>query len=130
MRPTVAHRLTAAGDLLDGTVTDAGGLWSRATVWILRLALEQSVDLLWARVGAPSLARCSMRAQLLALDRCAGPELAGRTAVLWATLSRAGHHVDTESAPAVIELRDWYDETVWLTGELRHLADQLACSST
>ncbi|WP_227980316.1 hypothetical protein [Nocardia spumae] len=117
MRPTVAQRLAAAADLLDGTVTDAGGLWSRATVWILRIALEQSVDRVWARV-APPLARCSMRAQLLALESCAGPELAGRVAGLWAVLSRAGHHLDSEPAPSVLELRDWYDETARLVEEL------------
>ncbi|MFG3519611.1 hypothetical protein ACGF5S_05050 [Nocardia nova] len=115
--PTVAQRLAAAAELLDGTVTDAGGLWSRATVWILRIALEQSVDRLWARVSPP-LARCSMRAQLLALDSCAGPELSGRVAGLWATLSRAGHHLDSEPAPTLHELRDWYDETARLAGEL------------
>ncbi|NKY86001.1 hypothetical protein [Nocardia veterana] len=117
VRPTVADRLAAAGRLLDGTVTDAGGLWSRATVWILRIALEQSVDRLWARVSPP-MARCSMRAQLLALDRCAGAELAGAVAGLWAVLSRAGHHLDSEPAPTVHELRDWYDETARLVGEL------------
>ncbi|MEU6563629.1 hypothetical protein [Nocardia nova] len=117
VRPTVTERLDAAAELLDGTVTDAGGLWSRATVWILRIALEQAVDRLWARISPP-LARCSMRAQLLALETCAGPELAGRVAGLWAVLSRSGHHLDSEPAPTVGELRDWYDETAWLAEEL------------
>ncbi|MEV5650405.1 hypothetical protein AB0L57_19320 [Nocardia sp. NPDC052254] len=120
VRPTVTERLNAAADLLDGTVTDAGGLWSRATVWILRIALEQAVDGLWARIS-PQLARCSMRAQLLALETCAGPELAGRVAGLWAVLSRSGHHLDSEPAPTVDELRDWYDETSRLAGELDRL---------
>lgn len=57
-----------------------------------------------------------MRAQLLALDSCAGPELSGRVAGLWATLSRAGHHLDSEPAPTLHELRDWYDETARLAG--------------
>ncbi len=117
VRPTVRERLAAAAELLDGTVTDAGGLWSRATVWILRIALEQAVDGLWARISPP-LARCSMRAQLLALETCAGPELAGSVAGLWAVLSRSGHHLDSEPAPTVDELRGWYDETARLAGEL------------
>ena len=117
VRPTVGQRLDAAAELLEGTVTDAGGLWSRATVWILRIALEQAVDRLWAQI-APPLARCSMRAQLLALETCAGAELAGRVAGLWAVLSRSGHHLDSEPAPTADELRGWYDETARLVGEL------------
>jgi hypothetical protein len=115
--PTVAQRLEAADGLLRGTVTDAGGLWSRAAVWILRLALEQSIDQLWLSV-APPLARCSMRAQLLALDSYAGPEASARTSALWATLSRVGHHQEYELAPTIVELRGWYDETARLADEL------------
>lgn len=120
MTPTVAQRLEAADGLLRGTVTDAGGLWSRAAVWILRLALEQSIDQLWLSV-APPLARCSMRAQLLALDSYAGPEVSARTSTLWATLSRVGHHQEYELAPTVVELRGWYDETSRLADELAAL---------
>ncbi|MCX4092119.1 hypothetical protein [Nocardia sp. alder85J] len=111
--PTVPERLAAADDLLRGAVTDAGGLWSRATVWILRITLEQAIDQLWLRV-APPLARCSMRAQLLALDAYTGPETAARISALWAVLSRAGHHHDYELAPTVEELRGWYEDTVRL----------------
>ncbi|KZM71516.1 hypothetical protein [Nocardia terpenica] len=118
--PTVAERLAAADELLRGTVSDAGGLWSRATVWILRITLEQAIDQLWWR-AAPALARCSMRAQLLALDAYAGPAVGARIAALWATLSRAGHHHDYELAPTVIELRGWYDETALLADELAHI---------
>jgi hypothetical protein len=117
LTPTVPQRLAAAGELLRGTVTDAGGLWSRATAWILRIALEQAIDQLWLQV-APPLARCSMRAQLLALDTYAGPEVAARIATLWSALSRAGHHHDYELAPTVVELRAWYDDTVELIADL------------
>ncbi|RDI53143.1 hypothetical protein [Nocardia mexicana] len=120
LTPTVAERLAAADELLRGSVTDAGGLWSRATVWILRIVLEQSIDQLWLRV-APPLARCSMRAQLLALESYTGADTAARIAALWATLSRAGHHQDYELAPTVVELRGWYDETTRLTEELEGL---------
>ncbi|MFI5777810.1 hypothetical protein [Nocardia sp. NPDC051570] len=117
LTPTVAERLAAADELLRGIVTDAGGLWSRATVWLLRIAVEQAIDQLWWQV-APPLARCSMRAQLLALEPYAGPPTAARIGALWATLSRAGHHHDYELPPALIELRGWYDETVRLVEEL------------
>ncbi|MCM6775757.1 hypothetical protein NDR87_18060 [Nocardia sp. CDC159] len=115
--PTVAERLAAADELLRGTVTDAGGLWSRATVWLLRIAVEQAVDRLWSQV-APPLARCSMRAQLLALEPYVGPATAARIAAQWATLSRAGHHHDYELPPTLVELRGWYEETVRLIAEL------------
>ncbi|WP_024799889.1 hypothetical protein [Nocardia sp. BMG51109] len=115
--PTVEQRLAAADELLRGSVTDAGGLWSRATVWILRIVLEQAMDQLWLRV-APPVARCSMRAQLLALAPYTGADTAARVSALWATLSRAGHHQDYELAPTVVELRTWYDETLSLAGEL------------
>nr|WP_221333023.1 hypothetical protein [Nocardia transvalensis] len=108
--------------MLSGAVTDAGGLWSRATVWILRIVLEQCMDQLWLRV-APPVARCSMRAQLLALAPYTGPDTAARVATLWAALSRAGHHQDYELAPTVIELRGWYDETTRLAAELAGLGD-------
>ncbi|MFJ1457719.1 hypothetical protein [Nocardia sp. N2S4-5] len=120
--PTVAQRLAAADELLRGSVTDAGGLWSRATVWILRIVLEQSMDQLWSRV-APPVARCSMRAQLLALAPYAGEDTAARVATLWAALSRAGHHQDYELAPTVDELRGWYDETTRLADELAVLGE-------
>ncbi|WP_280353114.1 hypothetical protein [Nocardia abscessus] len=76
-RPSVAERLETVDLLLGGSVTDAGGLWSRATAWILRIALEQAVDDLWLRL-APALIRCPMRAQLIALRAFAGPEVGGR----------------------------------------------------
>ncbi|MFI6366503.1 hypothetical protein ACIBG0_27555 [Nocardia sp. NPDC050630] len=109
-RPTVAERFDAVDRLLDGAVTDADGLWSRATVWILRLALEQSVDELWSKV-APELARCPMRAQLLALRVFAGDATAAQVATVWAALSRAAHHHDYELAPGVTELRRWREQT-------------------
>ncbi|RMI35095.1 hypothetical protein [Nocardia stercoris] len=114
---TVEERLAAAADLLDGEVTDAGGLWSRATVWILRLTVEQALDELWWQV-APDLARCSMRAQLLALAPYTGARLADRVSALWANLSRAGHHQDFELAPTAAELRGWYTETTELVAAL------------
>ncbi|WP_327109875.1 hypothetical protein OHB12_18660 [Nocardia sp. NBC_01730] len=116
-RPSVAERLDTVDRLLAGSVTDAGGLWSRATVWILRIALEQCVDELWMRL-APALIRCPMRAQLIALRAFAGPEVAARVAALWAALSRAAHHHDYELAPSVTDLRRWREQTVALAAEL------------
>ncbi|HLS76657.1 MAG TPA: hypothetical protein VK083_07715 [Nocardia sp.] len=116
-RPDVAERLATVDRLLDGEVTAADGVWSRATAWILRLALEQAVDELWHRV-APELARCPMRAQLLALRIYAGPDLAAEVAALWAALSRAAHHHDYDLAPAVADLRRWREQTAARAAEL------------
>ncbi|WP_159920546.1 MULTISPECIES: hypothetical protein [Nocardia] len=120
-RPSVAERLETVDLLLAGSVTDAGGLWSRATAWILRIALEQAVDELWLRL-APALVRCPMRAQLIALRAFAGPEEAARVAVLWAALSRAAHHHDYELAPSVTDLRRWREQTVALAADLAAVA--------
>lgn len=116
-RPTVVERFEAVDQLLDGEVTDAGGVWSRATAWILRLALEQSVDELWART-TPELMRCPMRAQLLALRSYAGPETAAQVATVWAALSRAAHHHDYELAPSVTELRRWREQSAAIAAVL------------
>ncbi|MEV0332068.1 hypothetical protein [Nocardia sp. NPDC050717] len=116
-RPSVAERLEAAEHLLTGSVSDAGGVWSRAVAWILRLALEQAVDELWAQI-APELMRCPMRAQLLALRVYAGPETAGQVGAVWAALSRAAHHLDYEMAPSVTDLRRWRDQTAELARAL------------
>ncbi|GEM35346.1 hypothetical protein NN3_63530 [Nocardia neocaledoniensis NBRC 108232] len=116
-RPSVAERLEAAEHLLSGSVSDAGGVWSRAVAWILRLALEQAVDELWAQI-APELMRCPMRAQLLALRVYAGPETAGQVGAVWAALSRAAHHLDYEMAPSVTDLRRWRDQTAELARAL------------
>ncbi|WP_280340179.1 hypothetical protein [Nocardia neocaledoniensis] len=116
-RPSVAERLEAAEHLLSGAVSDAGGVWSRAVAWILRLALEQAVDELWAQI-APELMRCPMRAQLLALRVYAGPETAGQVGAVWAALSRAAHHLDYEMAPSVTDLRRWRDQTAELARAL------------
>ncbi|MBF6210964.1 hypothetical protein IU433_10625 [Nocardia puris] len=106
----MAERFDAVDRLLDGQVTAAGGVWSRATAWILRLALEQAVDELWAR-EAPELTRCPMRAQLVALRVYTTPEVAAQVAAVWAALSRAAHHHDYELAPSVTELRRWREQT-------------------
>jgi hypothetical protein len=116
-RPTVTERLAVVDRLLDGSVPAAGAVWSRATAWILRIALEQSVDDLWSRTE-PALARCPMRAQLLALRVIAGPPTAARTAALWTALSHAAHHHDHELAPGVGELRRWREDTERIVAEL------------
>ncbi|MGW0183507.1 hypothetical protein [Nocardia sp. NPDC003345] len=116
-RPTVPERLAVVDRLLDGSVPAAGGVWSRATAWILRIALEQAVDELWSRTE-PDLMRCPMRAQLLALRVVADPATAARVAALWSALSHATHHHDYELAPGFTELRRWRDDTARIAQDL------------
>ncbi|MBH0775803.1 hypothetical protein [Nocardia bovistercoris] len=120
-RPTVRERFEAVDRLLDGEVTDAGGVWSRATAWILRLALEQSVDELWSRL-APELMRCPMRAQLLALRTFTDVDTAARVSTVWVALSRAAHHHDYELAPSVTELRRWREQAEAIDATLSRVA--------
>lgn len=116
-RTGIGERLAVVDQLLDGSVPAADGVWSRATAWILRIALEQSVDELWSRTE-PDLARCPMRAQLLALRVVTDPLTAARIAALWTALSHATHHHDYELAPGVTELRRWRDDTARIATEL------------
>ncbi|GAA5041725.1 hypothetical protein [Nocardia callitridis] len=113
----MAERLHTVDLLLAGSVTDAGGLWSRATAWILRIALEQAVDEVWLRVE-PALMRCPMRAQLIALRTFAGQDEAAQVATLWAALSGAAHHHDYELAPSVTDLRRWREQTAKIADRL------------
>ena len=116
-RPTVTERLDVVDRLLDGAVPAAEGVWPRATAWILRIALEQSVDELWAR-REPALARCPMRIQLVALRVHTDPPTAARVAALWTALSQATHHHDYELAPGIGDLRRWRDETAHIAADL------------
>ncbi len=116
---TVAQRLAAAQRLLDGKVTDADGVWARAVVWILRVALEQQVDEVWQRASVPDMQAASMRAQLIVLRTVAGDVAADRAALLWHSLSHAAHHHDYELAPAVVELVRWQAEATEVVRLLR-----------
>ncbi|GGN96515.1 hypothetical protein GCM10010112_87810 [Actinoplanes lobatus] len=120
---TVENYLINAAGLMTKPVTGTRGLWPRASVWLLRLALEAALDRYWQEV-APPVGQCrSRRAQLLALRRYAGAETASRAAYLWWALSRAGHHHGYELAPTAAELRH-------LQSEVQGLVEALHTDST
>lgn len=98
--------LADADRLLREAVPNSRGRWPRVCVWLIRLALERALDDFWA-AREPQIAAAPHRAQLLLLDRYAGPDVAHAATAAWAGLSRAAHHHPYELAPTAGELRRW-----------------------
>ena len=86
------------------------GVWPRATALLARQALESGLDDLWHR-RAPSLAGCSLKAQLLCLPSYIDSDAAQRAAHTWVVLSRACHHHPYELSPTADELDRWVEDT-------------------
>jgi hypothetical protein len=105
---TPAELLAQADRLLSTVVPDTPVLWPRSCAWLIRLALETSLDQYWARV-LPEAGRCGMRPQLLLLHRYADPRTAANAKDAWLGLARATHHHAYELAPTAAELRHWHD---------------------
>lgn len=106
---TARDLLDAADELVTTVVAGTRGMWPRSAAFLIRLALEQSLDELWGAVQ-PGLAECSMRAQLLCLPLYVGEVSARRAGAAWSELSRACHYHTYELAPTAVELRHWHDE--------------------
>ncbi len=105
-----AEQILAETDrLLRDEVRGTRGLWPRACVWMLRLALETALAEVWARTR-PEIARVPTRAQLLVLPTVVGDEVGQRVNHLWVTLSSVGHHHSYELAPTAAELRGWHND--------------------
>ena len=86
------------------------GLWPRASAWLLRLALESALNDYWTG-AAPAVGACrSRRSQILMLSRYVSVAGARRVAMLWGSLSRAGHHHSYELALTAGELRHLHSE--------------------
>lgn len=100
--------LTESDRLLTTVVPGTCGRWPRACAWLIRLALEQSLDEYWTRL-LPEARESSMRAQLLLLPRYAGEEVAGQARDAWFGLAGATHHHAYDFAPTAAELRSWHD---------------------
>lgn len=99
------HRRLAAVDALAASSADSRTS-ARASVWLLRLAVEHALDDLWTRCS-PDLVQASRRAQLLVLRRYLEAEEAWRVAELWNALSRAAHHHPYDLAPGAAEIMVW-----------------------
>ncbi len=111
---TAQDLLDEADRLLTTVVPGTRGRWPRACAWLIRLALEKSLDDYWT-ARLPEAKSCSMRAQLLLLPRYAGAELAGDARDAWFGLARATHQHAYELAPTAAELRTWHDLVAEIT---------------
>ncbi|MGW6698240.1 hypothetical protein [Nocardia sp. NPDC055049] len=105
---SVNSRLRTADNLITDAGSDIGGMWPRASAWMLRIAMEQAIRELW-RAVSPKMERVTVRAQLLVLPKYIGEEAAGEARLLWSELSTTAHHNDYQLAPAVEELRRWQE---------------------
>jgi hypothetical protein len=99
--------LASARSLLDRPSAETSGLWPRAVVLLQRQALEVALKTYWS-AKAPGTEECSMRAQLLCLERyLPDPSVARRAHHAWTALSRAAHFHAYELPPTLEELRAW-----------------------
>jgi hypothetical protein len=114
---TTEELLSEADRLLTTVVPGTRGRWPRACAWLIRLALEQTLDRYWARV-LPQAAECGMRPQLLLLPTYAGAHTAERAREAWMGLARATHHHAYELAPTAAELRSWHRAVAQLSADL------------
>lgn len=110
--------LAEADRLLTTVVRDSRGRWPRCCAWLIRLALEQSLDEYWAR-ALPEAAECGMRGQLLLLPRYADTETVEDAAEAWLGLARVTHHHAYDLAPTAAELRRWHELVTSITAQLR-----------
>ena len=106
-----AEYLTTTDRLLRERLKGTDGLWPRACVWLLRLALEAALRGLWHREIA-AVATVSMRAQLLSLGSLDNLDQAvpARAEYLWTVLSSACHYHPYELSPTVEEVPSWHTD--------------------
>ena len=111
--------LAEADRLLTTVVPGTRGRWPRACAWLIRLALERSLDDFWAE-NLPEAAGCGMRPQLLLLPRYAGPGVAEQASDAWLGLARATHRHAYDLAPTATELRRWHYLVTGIVSSLGH----------
>ncbi len=104
---TPEELLAEADRLLVTVVPATRGRWPRACAWLIRIALEHTLDRQWARVF-PEAAGCGMRPQLLLLSGYADAGLTAKAREAWLGLAGATHHHAYDLAPTAAELRHWH----------------------
>lgn len=112
---TSAHGLLDQADrILAGNTPLPKGQATRVAAWLIRAALELSVnDLLRDTIENPE--RATMRSRLAALVSISHPA-ATSAAAAWTALSRAAHHGGFTMAPSASETRHWYGVVSQLAG--------------
>ena len=113
--------VTAAGRLLLpelGTVPTLGpGLRARAAAVLLRMALDQALDVYWLQV-TPSMTRIGKH-RMLCLEWYAGHDTARRYRTTWSALSAACHYRTYELPPPPAEIHTRLLEVSALLAALR-----------
>lgn len=108
---TATELLAAARSIMRRDDAATAGVWPRASAFLARQALEESLDDVWRhQAGTAELTDCPMRTQLLCARAYLDVDLAGRIAWTWAALSRACHHHSYELAPTAAELQRWMND--------------------
>lgn len=116
--PSPGGSLLAARVILDRPDALASPGWARSVALLARQALEDAVDLFWAR-HAPGMQQASRTSRFIALRYyLADASFARGAHQLWATLSDASHHHGYELAPTAGELRGWVDAVTAMVGRL------------
>ena len=103
---TPAERLGLARRLATDPAVPPATSGGRAAAFLLRAALE---DVVRSRVRRrfPDATEPSFRAELLTLRATLPPDVAGRVAWAWATLSAATHVHASALPPTAEEIDDW-----------------------
>jgi hypothetical protein len=116
---TPEQLLDEADKLLTSADEPTRGRWPSICAWLIRLALEETLDQHWARV-LPEGKQIPMRAQLLLLPfHVHGNQHAAELARdAWFGLAGPGHHHAYELAPTAAELRRWHAIVTQLGKEL------------
>lgn len=87
----VGELLRAAQALLDDPVADTATTWPSGAAVLIRQAIEQTLDVYWAR-RVPGMQDASMKEQWLALPAYLGRDpVVGQAEYAWAALSEACH---------------------------------------
>lgn len=114
---TPSELLEGARKLIEEADAETAGLWPRTAAVLARQALESAIEEFWLRTE-PAVADCSMRAQLLALDLYADPDVAAQANHAWSALSGACHHHPYQLAPGTRDLAPWTATTSRLISAL------------
>lgn len=107
-----------SADLLDQAeqlLSPGDRQWPRGAAFLARNALEE-----WVRWHSATLderlPQATMASQLLCLEHCVGPGLAGRARQTWGSLSEACHHHAYELSPSPAQVSALLDEVRVLIG--------------
>lgn len=98
----------------------AGTVHARAAAFLLRRTLDDRVNA-YVQTLRPALVRCATRTKTAWLAQHAGPDLAGRYAAAWHSLSMACHYHCSVLPPTTTELRGWRDDVAAVLQELEQL---------